>query len=38
MLKRLHSGPVMVSKLSDMSGDCVVREKSAYLIFESVQG
>lgn len=36
VLERLHSGPVMVNKLSDMSGDCVVRERSAYLIFESV--
>lgn len=37
VLERLHTGPVMVEKLSEMSGDCVVRERSAFLIFESVQ-
>lgn len=37
VLESLHSGPEMAKKLSDLSGECVVREKSAYLIFESVQ-
>lgn len=36
VIERLHSGPVSVKKLSDISGDCVVKERSAYLIFESV--
>lgn len=36
VLESLHSGPVIANKLSDMGADCVVRERSAYLIFEAV--